>query len=435
MIAKVWGPQGRQLGPANSLVGKGETIANFDTHDSSLVTTGTVGKDTEYSNVTQDDNNVIFGNDPNLIRFNRGKSTPTYAQMAAPITAIRQVLSDKINQIDKMKQTRGAEIDKKSKYSFLSRQTKELSDKQFDRLKTPLVEQDRQLEEEHKRLADEQRTQHLLLANCGKDRFAGGADMPFWARMIPASAGITASALQLLRWAKEPVNRIDTYAGSPYSSQGLRTLAGLRINPYSSIQAAKDAERRGAYGLSQQGVTGGRRDTARVAMNIGNQQTAANILSAVQQQNNSYAAQYAQALLNKDDQIAQRKQNASQFDRQDYVASHGKKTKGVETSTANMLNQINSAYTNEFKYNTWRDTADIFRQQLNNDEQKTIAEIADRAAQRRLEQRRLDELSKKPIGNVYNSPYLNNQFLRQPNFIFNIDPFWQIPPQIKKKQS
>ena len=416
-ISKVWGPDGYQVGPVNSMVGKGETIVNFDTGDSSLVTKGKVGQDTEYSSVTENDNNVILGNDPILPLYNRGKSGITFAQAAAPITAMRQLISSQIDKIDSVKYLRNAEIDKKSNLSSLSRRTRELSDSQFEKLKQPLLEKDQELEQQHKQLADMQRTQHMMFANCGKDKFDGGTDIPVWQRMIPAVAGTTAGLMQALRWAKEPVRQINTYAGSPYSSEALRTLASLRYNPYAAIKASKDAERRSSYELSQQGVTGGRRDFGRIALGIANQQNAANVISAAQQQNNSYAAQYANALLNEGNQIASRRQSANQFDRQDYVAAHGRKTKGIETATANILNQINSAYQNEFKYNTWRETADLYRQQLTEDQKRRIQELDERKAM----------TAGVPINTTYKTP--TQQYSVYPQY--SLDPFWTKPYLIK----
>jgi hypothetical protein len=70
---------------------------------------------------------------------------------------------------------------------------------------------------------------------------------------------------------------------------------------------------------------------------------------------------------------AQRRQQAAQHDWADYVAAHGRKTKGMETAVANLLNSINQGYANEFKYNTWRETADMYNQQLSNEQKATLA--------------------------------------------------------------
>lgn len=56
--------------------------------------------------------------------------------------------------------------------------------------------------------------------------------------------------------------------------------------------------------------------------------------------------------------------NANQFDRQDFVAAHGAKTKGIETAMANLQQQIGNWYKNDFKYDTWQDTLNLYRQQL-----------------------------------------------------------------------
>ncbi len=47
----------------------------------------------------------------------------------------------------------------------------------------------------------------------------------------------------------------------------------------------------------------------------------------------------------------------------------------IETSISNMLNQINSAYANKFKYDTWKDTADLYRQRLNDEQLEKLAQL------------------------------------------------------------
>jgi len=60
---KVWTPSGYRNGHINSMVGKGESIINFNTGKGTLVTKGTKGVDNQPSSVHPDDNNVILGND------------------------------------------------------------------------------------------------------------------------------------------------------------------------------------------------------------------------------------------------------------------------------------------------------------------------------------------------------------------------------------
>ena len=199
---------------------------------------------------------------------------------------------------------------------------------------------------------------------------------PWTTRMMPTALGTLAGLAQLNRWGRTPIQYHDTYQESPYSTRGLNELASLRYDAYPAVRAMQDAERRGAYANEQAGgMTGGQRYMGRIALGMGAMQNAANVYSAAQQQNNAYRQQYANALLNEGNQIAQRRQNAAQHDWADYVAAHGRKTKGIETSVANILNQINSGYANEFKYRTWRDTARMYQQELDDNKMDILARI------------------------------------------------------------
>ena len=64
-----------------------------------------------------------------------------------------------------------------------------------------------------------------------------------------------------------------------------------------------------------------------------------------------------------------------QNDYNDYVQAHGAKYRGRDTAIANMIKQVNSAYANEFKYRTFQDTANMYRQNLNKDQQDYVNDL------------------------------------------------------------
>lgn len=76
----VWGENGKQFGPINSLVGKDESIINYNTGKASLVTEGTVGDDTIGSLAADGDERTIAGNDTDWLTGN------TFAKLVAPYT-------------------------------------------------------------------------------------------------------------------------------------------------------------------------------------------------------------------------------------------------------------------------------------------------------------------------------------------------------------
>lgn len=372
---RVWTPNGIQVGKTNSLVGKGESIIDYTNGTSTLVTGGKKGVDNQPSSVSPNDSNVIAGNDIDYIGYYHGKTSKpmSFADQVAPFSARLEAL----NSLSKEP--------KNAKLSSLSKQTQNVLGREIDKAKQPLLAQ-------MKEITDRQELQHDLeqdpqygpvLANKGKDglpKFKKGSDsvtnIPWTTRMVPTALGTLAGLAQLNRWGRTPIQYHDTYQESPYSRRALNTLAGIRHNAYRDMRESADAERRSAYANEQAGgMTGGQRYLGRIALGLAGMQNAANISSQAQQLNNKYTQQYGTSMLAEGNQIAQRRQNAAQHDWADYVAAHGRKTKGIETSVANILNQINSGYANEFKYRTWRDTARMYQQELDDNKLDILARI------------------------------------------------------------
>jgi len=77
---KVWTPSGERFGPVNSLVGKGESIIDYNNGKASYVNKGVKGKDTQPAIASPGDDLVIAGNN---IDFTNGIS---FADQAAPYT-------------------------------------------------------------------------------------------------------------------------------------------------------------------------------------------------------------------------------------------------------------------------------------------------------------------------------------------------------------
>ena len=83
---------------------------------------------------------------------------------------------------------------------------------------------------------------------------------------IPSALGSLASIDQMLMAYKNKPYRPNTYAGNPYETEGLSTLAGLRINPYPIITQLRDAEFRSNRAVDiAGGLSGSQRNAARLA--------------------------------------------------------------------------------------------------------------------------------------------------------------------------
>lgn len=464
---KVWSPSGYEYGPINSLVGKGESIINFNNQTASYVKTGKVGKDTEPSSVRDDDDNVILGNDINWKTGNK------FSQEALPHTMQIEQINDMEKKLNK----------KNSKYDSLYKQTSKINNSQFAMAKQAPMQA-------LSMLADQQKAQHDLEGRHALQRFNIGDDVPylkwrtnpelplwnnmfrqtdlkpvpiipfadqniddqeeivpvrdvkqtnnienqsapnlknktpkynsndvsnipFWQRALPHVLGLGAALNKYGHWKSNPVTYHSTYAANPYLNRALSIMAQNRISPYFAIKEALDAERRAAYRLNQSGgLTGGQKQKERVAMALGSGQNIANILNTVNEKNAALRNQYVEAAAKYGESTASRMQNANQFDWNDFVAAHGRKTKGIEQSLADIVNQAKDWYSNDFKYNAWKDTTRMYKQALDQEQQDWIRKYNNAAANNKI-------TTTTPV--VTTSTPFNSRFVfTKPNFTPNL---------------
>lgn len=179
---------------------------------------------------------------------------------------------------------------------------------------------------------------------------------------VPAALGTLASLDQTINAYKNKPYRPNTYASNPYEMEGLTTLAGLRMNPYPIINQLRDAEYRSNRAVDLAGgLSGSQRTAARLANLNTTQKNIANLLSSVQQQNNAYRANYAQAAINAGQQARTARMAANQWDLDYYSKAHAARNKGIQTGIANMLSQIQQYQANEFKRRQFNETMDLYR--------------------------------------------------------------------------
>lgn len=366
---KVWTPNGYQVGPTNSMVGKGESIIDYTNGTGTLVTKGKVGVDNQPSSVRQDDRNVIAGND---IDWTNGMK---FSQQIAPLTARLQMYND----IEK-------KANKKPSMSSLSKQTMQLQSAQLERAKAPILQA-------MKNITDRQEKQHQIedyaaqfKANCGKDRFANGKNM--WEGVkgsfnnwVKSGKGKVSNAMldtgymipavlekqMLNHWMKENPLMPNIYAANRYGQSALQTLNRLRINPYNQLQNLNQNDRAAYYRMQQDGgYTGGQRQAGRVALALGNARNVADVLNNADLQNNKYRQNWATAALEEGGQDAARRQAANQYAWEAYNRAHGAKTKGIETHLSN-LGLIGQKWLSQrIKNKQYGDVLDMYQQDLDN---------------------------------------------------------------------
>ena len=381
MKTKVWTPQGVKIGIPNGLAQKGESLWDPSTNDIQYIDEGTEGVDNQPVTVKQE--TFIPSNE---LGFD--KILEPHMKHISDIRAKQRKFQDKSNMDSLAKAT--ANI-----------QNKEV-DKYVDQNIRPVAELQQNIHESAQ-------------YNCGKTPHFAGGKMSAFNRLFPTMASATMGLAQLAHWGTNPIQYHSTYAANPYGTRALNELNQLRYNPYPDIQASSDAERRAAYANSQAGgMTGGQRYMGRIGLGIGAMRNAANVYSNAQQQNNNYRTQYANALLHEGNSIASRRQNANQHDWSDYVAAHGAKTRGIEQAGANIVGAINGAFQNEFKYRTWQDTLDMYRQQQQLDREKLEADM-------KASKARTTTSTTRPI---YIGSRFNPAFTYTPlQYSFNVNPF------------
>ena len=366
---KVWTPNGYQVGPTNSMVGKGESIIDYTNGTGTLVTKGKVGVDNQPSSVRQDDRNVIAGND---IDWTNGMK---FSQQIAPLTARLQMYND----IEK-------KANKKPSMSSLSKQTMQLQSAQLERAKAPILQA-------MKKITDRQEKQHQIedyatqfKANCGKDKFANGKNM--WEGLkdsfnnwIKSGKGKVSNATldvgymipavlekqMLNHWMKENPLMPNIYAANRYGQSALQTLNRLRINPYNQLQALNQNDRAAYYRMQQDGgYTGGQRQAGRIALALGNARNVADVLNNADLQNNKYRQNWATAALEEGSQDAARRQAANQYAWEAYNRAHGAKTKGIETHLSNLGLIGQKWLAQRIKNKQYGDVLDMYQQDLDN---------------------------------------------------------------------
>ena len=356
-MKKVWTPNGYQVGPTNSLVGKGESIINYSNGTGSLVTKGTKGVDNQPSSVQPNDDNVIAGND---IDWSNGMK---FSDQIAPLTKKLEMYNS---------------IENKNKFkpnlSSLSKQTKQLQDQQIRLAKQPILNA-------MKNITDRQEMQHNIekehgyqpMYSRGKSSFSsyssytGSGKVPKYALLASRLGPALTEMTMLNHWFKNKPGSTDIYAANPYETQALSTMASNRVTPYPALQAINLENRKGIYNINQSGgYSGGQRQNARVAQNIGAQRNVANALLQAQDQNAKYRDQWAQAALSAGAQDAQRRQAANQYNWEAYNKAHGAKTKGIETHLANLGAMWQKYWADRIKNKQYEDILNIYQQDVDN---------------------------------------------------------------------
>lgn len=357
-MKKVWTPSGYHTGPVNSLVGKGESIIDYNNGTGTLVTKGQKGVDNQPSSVKDGDQNVVVGND---IDWSNGIK---FSDQAAPLTGKLQMYNEIENRMNRSNDN----------LSSLSKQTKDLQNKQLQSAKQPILDA-------LKNITDKQQLQHEIEDyNNMPRKYNSGKSSSFYS-YTKSSAGKVPNYMidfgylaptilegkMLNHWMKEQPQMPNIYAANRYAQSALGELNKMRVDPYNQLRKLDSVERAAYYRMQQNGgYTGGQRQAARVALALDNAKQAADILNTTQLQNNQYRSQWANAALQEGNQDAARRQAAAQYGWEAYNRAHGAKTKGIETHLANIGALGQKWLQQRIKNKQYGDILNMYQQDIDN---------------------------------------------------------------------
>ena len=179
---------------------------------------------------------------------------------------------------------------------------------------------------------------------------------------------------QYLQAKNSDVYKPNTYVRNPYANRGLGILGSLRINPYPIMNQLRAGEARGNYALNNSGgLSGSQKYLGKIANVRNTQQSIADAMMKIQEQNNAYKSQYGNSLLTIGAQEAANMMNTMRADNDIYMRSHAARQQGMETGVYNMQNNLLSWLANYNKLNQFDRTMAMYQGNQNLERQKIKA--------------------------------------------------------------
>ena len=179
---------------------------------------------------------------------------------------------------------------------------------------------------------------------------------------------------QYLQAKNSDVYKPNTYVRNPYANRGLGILGSLRINPYPIMNQLRAGEARGNYALNNSGgLSGSQKYLGKIANVRNTQQSIADAMMKMQEQNNAYKSQYGNSLLTIGAQEAANMMNTMRADNDIYMRSHAARQQGMETGVYNMQNNLLSWLANYNKLNQFDRTMAMYQGNQNLERQKIKA--------------------------------------------------------------
>lgn len=344
---KVWSPDGYVSGLHNSYVGKGEVIANFNSGKASVITKGKVGVDNQKSSVSENDDNIILGND---VDFTTGR---TFAEQGRPY-------ADKLHFINQSEK----KVGKYGKLSSLSKNTQNLYKKQISSTKQQLLDG-------LKDISDRQAEQHNYENDMRQyAHFASGKWLPYMQMAMPSITGIADGIGRYISANKQNIENGDTYYRNPYAQRALQGLAGLRYDVDSELRQYANQQAYNKYAIDQQGgLTAGQKYIAKNSLYNDYMNNVAKLYANANNINNQYKAQYYDQLMKAGEAERSALTAARRYDADIYAKARAAQLNMANQARKDALENLYRMDKRFADYKMWKDTNRIYEQDMTNKKQ------------------------------------------------------------------
>lgn len=346
----------------NARVAAGESIIdNIDDVNKTtghVVKTGTPGKDTNLANLQN--NTIVLGQD---IDWRNGM---TFKDQSMPYTLALEKINKKYENRtnDKINKLRGK----------LGQDSDKFQQEQVNKIKQPIVDK-------LKALSDQQAIQHQqqgqMYTNGNLPGFKGGYNgsnygyiepASWMSNAVPMGIGMLSSVGQYFNAKNQSIYTPDIYAGNPYERAALNEQAKLRVNPYRAIQRIYDQDSMNRYNINRAGgLSGAQKYLANVAVGNSTQQNIADTIQKAQEINNQYRSRWAEMAGNLGSQVAQRRQQANQYNTEYASQAHAARQQGMQMGLRNFLDYIQQYAANEYKRKTGNGMLSLYQQKIDMD--------------------------------------------------------------------
>ncbi len=346
----------------NARVAAGESIIdNIDDVNKTtghVVKTGTPGKDTNLANLQN--NTIVLGQD---VDWRNGM---TFKDQSMPYTLALEKINKKYENRtnDKLNKLRGK----------LGQDSDKFQQEQVNKIKQPIVDK-------LKDLSDQQAMQHQqqgqMYTEGNLPGFKGGynglnygyIEPASWiSNAVPMGIGMLSSVGQYFNAKNQSIHTPDIYAGNPYEQAALNEMAKLRVNPYRAIQKIYDQDSMNRYNINRAGgLSGAQKYLANVAIGNSTQQNIADTIQKAQEINNQYRSRWAEMAGNLGSQVAQRRQQANQYNTEYASQAHAARQQGMQMGLRNFMDYIQQYAANEYKRKTGNGMLSLYQQKIDMD--------------------------------------------------------------------